>query len=359
MRLLIAIIACGVLGCLPFGGGRPQSAELTAAAHELVLIAQDGYAEIDWIGLRDGEGEQSEAARVLEDYLVSALLQAEVGLALTDTAGGRWVNEGVIALDRGGAELILGGRLQQDGQWMYVRLFLVERVSSKVVASRTVRVPHGEVDDEVALRARGSGGAGDMAPVQAELHLIVRREEGGNDQVIDLAEGLQLQQGDKLQLRFKLHRDVEVHAFLYDSEGALEAVFPQQFVYSGIEQYGPSENGWVTLSESDRVYTFYFLAGSRLLEENSGEFYERAGELIKQRQVDRFNGLDKLDQTLVEFLLRSYQADVTIGVQRGSEGIVLGRPETIVYDDGTRLSSQAEMLKAAPVLVRALSFAVQ
>ncbi len=107
------------------------------------------------------------------------------------------------------------------------------------------------------------------------------------------------------------------------------------------------------------MYTFYFLAGSRLLEENSGEFYERVGELIKQRQVDRFNGLDKLDQTLVEFLLRSYQADVTIGVQRGSEGIVLGRPETIVYDDGTRLSSQAEMLKGAPVLVRALSFAVQ
>ena len=363
MRGFVAIVATTVglaaWGCLPFGGGRPQSAELTAAARELVQVAQGSGATIDWIGLRDGGGDRSEAVKVLDDYLVSALLQAEVALVLADTVGGKWSDGGVLDLNRGEGALVLGGRLQGDAPWMYVRLFLVERDGGKLVATRTVRVPESEVNDEVALRAKANGGADDTIPVQADLHLIVKRAEGGVDEIVELAEGAQLQQGDRLQLRYKLHRDVEVYAFLYDSEGTLEVVVPEQFVYSGIEQYGPSENGWITLQESDRVYTLYFLAGPRLLEENTGELFERLGELIQQRQVDRFNGLENIDQTIVEFLRRSYQEDSVIVVQRGSEGIAVGRPETIVYDDGTRLPSQAEILKGTPVLARALSFSVQ
>lgn len=360
MKILLIVIAMGAWGCLPFGGTPQQSAKLTAAARDLVRIAQETEAPIDWLGLRDGKGNQTEATRVLDDYLVSALIQAEVGLALADTMGVKWRDQTVVALDQGGAaDLVLGGRLQEDMLWMYVRLFLVERQSGKLVAARTVRVPQREVEDEVALRARVSGGAEDAAPVQVELHLIAKREEGGVDRVVALDEGAQLQQGDKLQLRFKLNRDVEVYAFLYDSEGVLEAVFPEQFVYSGIVQYGPSENGWITFNEIDRVYTLYFLAGPRLLEENAGEFYERVAELIQQRQIDRYTGLEKLDQTLVEFLLRSYQEALVLPVLRGDEDIPLGRPETIVFDDGTRLPSQAELLEAAPVLVRALSFSVQ
>ncbi|MEE3259270.1 MAG: hypothetical protein VX293_08665 [Candidatus Latescibacterota bacterium] len=360
MKILLVVIAMGVWGCTPFGGAPQQSAELTAAAQDLVRIAQEAGAPIDWLGLRDGKGNQTEATRVLDDYLVSALIQAEVGLALADTMGGKWRDGTVVALDQGGAaDLVLGGRLQEDALWMYVRLFLVERQSGELVAARTVRVPQREVEDEVALRARISGGVDATVAVQVELHLLAKRQEGGIDRVVALAEGAQLQQGDKLQLRFKLNRDVEVYAFLYDSEGALEAVFPEQFVYSGIAQYGPSENGWITFNEIDRVYTLYFLAGSRLLEENAGEFYERVAELIQQRQVDRFTGLEKLDQTLVEFLQRSYQDAPTLSVQRGGEEIPLGRLETIVFDDGTRLPSQAEILEGAPVVVRALSFSVQ
>ena len=66
-----------------------------------------------------------------------------------------------------------------------------------------------------------------------------------------------------------------------------------------------------------------------------------------------------MDQTLVEFLLRSYQQTQDLTVLREGEEIPQGRPETIVSDDGTRLDSQAEMLEGAPVLVRALSFSVQ
>ena len=78
--------------------------------------------------------------------------------------------------------------------------------------------------------------------MHVELHLIAKREEGGVYRAGELQQGAQLQQGDQVQLRFKLGRDVEVYAFLYDSEGVVEALFPEQFVYSGIDQYGPSEN---------------------------------------------------------------------------------------------------------------------
>ena len=81
--------------------------------------------------------------------------------------------------------------------------------------------------------------------------------------------------------------------------------------------------------------------------------------LMEQRQIDRFAGLEKLDQTLVEFLLRTYQQEWTITVLREGDDIPQGRLETIVFDDGTRLHSQAEILEGAPVLVRALSFSVQ
>ena len=65
MRGFVAIVATTVglaaWGCLPFGGGRPQSAELTAVARELGRVAQGSGATIDWIGLRDGGGDRSEA----------------------------------------------------------------------------------------------------------------------------------------------------------------------------------------------------------------------------------------------------------------------------------------------------------
>ena len=358
MRFLYFFIVAWCAGCLPFGGPPPKSAELPAAARDQVQIARDHASAIDWLGLRDGQGEQTDVTRVLDDHLISALVQSGVELAAADTTGKKWRDGAVVALQAGGAaDLVLGGRLQEDAGWMYVRLFLAERAGGRLVAARTVRVPGDEVTDEVARRDTGSDR--DAAPVQVELHLIAKCEEGGVYRAVELQQGAQLQEGDQVQLRFKLGRDVEVYAFLYDSEGVVEALFPEQFVYSGIDQYGPSENGWITLNEIDRVYTLYFIAGPRLLDENAGEFFDRVGELIEQRQIDRFTGLEKLDQTLVEFLLRSYQQTQTLTVLREGEEIPQGRPETIVFDDGTRLDSQAEMLEGAPVLVRALSFSVQ
>ena len=85
MRCLPLFIVAGRAGSLPFGGPPPKSAELTAAARDLVQIARDHASAIDWLGLRDGQGEQTDATRVLDDYLISALVQSGGELAAADS----------------------------------------------------------------------------------------------------------------------------------------------------------------------------------------------------------------------------------------------------------------------------------
>ena len=297
---------------------------------------------------------QTEETKVLDDYVLSALMRAEVAVGLVDTTGRRWRGEELVGLKQGGsAEVALGGRLEADAPWMYVRMFLVERANGKLLASRTTRILARDVREELSSRQLGTSASDE--PIEVELHLIAKREEGGVAQVVELAEGVQLQQGDRMQLRFKLSRDAEVHAFLCSSTGALETVFGEQFVYSDIVQYGPGENDWIAFNEIDQVYTLYFLAGPRLLAENAGPFFEQFATLVREGQIDRFTGLEQLDKALIEFL----QHPEPLEVLRGEEDISLGRPETIVYDDGNTLSSQAEILTGTPVLVRALSFSVQ
>ncbi len=354
MASLVIALVLSLGGCVPFIGGREQSRQLAAAAQDLVGIVEARKGEVDWLGLRDPAGVQTEETKVLNDYLLSALLRAEVALGLADTTGKRWRNEELVGLKQGGgAALALGGRLEADAPWMYVRMFLVERKSGELVAARTARILERDVRHEVASRQTGTSASD--GPVEVELHLIAKREEGGVAHAVALAEGVQLQQGDQLQLRFKLSLDAEVHAFLCSSDGSLETLFDEQFVYSDIVQYGPGENKWITFNEIDQVYTLYFLAGPQLLAENAGPFYEQFATLVQEGQIDRFIGLEQLDQTLIEFL----QRPEPIAVLRGDEDISLDRPETMVYDDGNTLSSQAEILTGTPVLVRALSFSVQ
>ncbi len=354
MASLVIALALALGGCVPFIGGREQSRQLAAVAQDLVGIVEVREGEVDWLGLRDPAGVQTEETKVLNDYLLSALMRAEIAVGLADTTGKRWRGGELVGLRQGGrAPLALGGRLEADAPWMYVRMFLVERASGELVAARTARLLARDVRHEVASRQLGTGASDE--PVEVDLHLIAKREAGGVAQAVELAEGVQLQQGDQVQLRFKLSRDAEVHAFLCSSAGALETLFDEQFVYSDIVQYGPGENKWITFNEIDQVYTLYFLAGPQLLAENAEPFYEQFATLVREGQIDRFLGLEQLDQALIEFL----QHPEPIAVLRGDDDIALGRPETMVYDDGNTLSSQAEILTGAPVLVRALSFSVQ
>ena len=354
MAGLVIALTLALSGCVPFIGGREQSRQLATAAQDLVAIAEAQEGEVDWLGLRDPAGVQTEETKVLDDYVLSALMRTEVAVGLVDTTGKRWRGEELIGLKQGGsAALALGGRLEADAPWMYVRMFLVERESGELVATRTTRISARDVRQELASRQLGTSASD--GPIEVELHLIAKREEGGVAQVVELTEGAQLQQGDQLQLRFKLSRDAEVHAFLCSSTGALETLFAEQFVYSDIVQYAPGENNWITFNELDQVYTLYFLTGPQLLAENAGPFYEQFATLVRDGQINRFAGLAQLDQALIEFL----QPPEPLEVLRGDEDIPLGRPETMVYDDGNTLSSQAEILTGTPVLIRALSFSVQ
>ena len=354
MTALVIALVLWLGGCVPFIGGGEQSRQLAAAAQDLVEIAEAQEGKVDWLGLRDPAGVQTEETKVLNDYLLSALMRTQVAVGLVDTTGKRWRDEELVGLKQGGhAELALGGRLEADAPWMYVRMFLVERKSGELVAARTARILEQDVRDEVASRELGTGES--YGPTEVDLHLIAKREEGGVAQVVELAEGVQLQQGDQMQLRFKLSQDAEVHAFLCRSDGVRETLFDEQFVYSDIVQYGPGENGWITFNEIDQVYTLYFLAGPQLLAENAEQFYEQFATLVREGQIDRFTGLELLDEALIEFL----QRPEPIAVLRGDEDIDLGRPETMVYNDGSTLSSQAQILTGTPVLVRALSFSVQ
>ena len=354
MTGLVIALVLWLGGCVPFIGGGEQSRQLAAAAQDLVEITEAREGEVDWLGLRDPAGVQTEETKVLNDYLLSALMRTQVAVGLVDTTGKRWRDEELVGLKQGGgAALALGGRLEADAPWMYVRMFLVERKTGELVAARTARISERDVRDEVASRELGTGES--YGPIEVDLHLIAKREEGGVAQIVELAEGVQLQQGDQMQLRFKLSRDAEVHAFLCRSDGVRETLFDEQFVYSDIVQYGPGENGWITFNEIDQVYTLYFLAGPQLLAENAEQFYEQFATLVREGQIDRFVGLELLDQALIEFL----QRPEPIAVLRGDEDIDLGRPETMVYNDGSTLSSQAQILTGTPVLVRALSFSVQ
>ena len=354
MAGLVIVLALWLGGCVPFIGGREQSRQLATAAQDLVEIAAAQEGEVDWLGLRDPAGVQTEETKVLNDYLLSALMRAEVAMGLVDTTGKRWRDEELVGLKQGGrAALALGGRLATDAPWMYVRMFLVERKSGELVAARTARILERDVRHELASRELGTGES--YGPIGVDLHLIAKREEGGIAQIVELTEGVQLQQGDQLQLRFKLSQDAEVHAFVCSSTGALEVLFDEQFVYSDIVQYGPGENAWITFKEIDQVYTLYFLAGPQLLAENAEPFFEQFATLVREGQIDRFTGLEMLDEALIEFL----RFPEPIAILRGGEDISLGRPETFVYDDGNNLSSQAEILTGTSILVRALSFSVQ
>ena len=354
MKILSALMLC-LTGCAMLGREPGDRAELNAVAAD-VLHQLDLEAGFTWVGLRDASGKETEATQAVEEYLISSLVRRGLPFSVVPSEESSWSGEAIPPGERVGP--VLGGRLVEDGAWMYVRLYRVEGVGGRIVQAAARGVAKRHVDDEVAQRARASGTGRDGLPIEVDVHWVALRREGDIRRPVRLVEGESLQEGDELQIRFRLNRDAQVYAFLFSSEGEVISLVPDEFRYSGLPYYGPGENSWVTLSESDRVYTAYFMVGPRLLEENASEFFERLDELVEQRQVDRFVGLDRQDEIVVEFLRRSFPGGIPIEVVRGNEALVEGRSETLVYSDGTRLQSVAEKW-VAPLIVRAVSFSVQ
>ena len=106
------------------------------------------------------------------------------------------------------------------------------------------------------------------------------------------------------------------------------------------------------------MYTLYFIAGARLEEENE-QLFENLADLIQRGVVDRFSGLDQVDAILAEYLSGLLEGEGEVKIIRDPEGIEMGKVETFVYQDGTRLESAAELLSDKGILVRAISFEVE
>ena len=357
MRRCICGLLLFLVGCAALGGRPGSRKELVDAVGE-GLRQLDLTGEIVWVGLRDAAGKETASTQAIEEYILSGLVRMGVSFSMPESVPSTWP-DGVIPWEEGAPERrVLGGQLVEDGSWGYLRLSVVDGARGDRVqaAVRGVEIRH--IEDEVAQRARADGKGDEGLPIEVELHWVVLRSEGDIRRQIELREESTLREGDQLQVRFRLNRDAQVYAFLFSSEGERISLVTDEYRYSGLPYYGPGENSWVTMTEPDRVYTAYFMVGARLLEENSAEFFERLDELVEQRQVDRYMGLEKQDATLVEFVQRSFVNGLPIRVVRGMEEVTPGRVETMVYSDGTRIQSTAEKWNA-PVIVRAFSFSVQ
>ena len=141
MAALVIALALSLGGCVPFIGGREQSRQLATAAQDLVAIVEAREGEVDWLGLRDPAGVQTQETKVLDDYLLSALMRAEVAVGLADTTGKRWRNEELVGLKQGGGRRTRVGRTARSGYPVDVRADVFSR-AEKRRASGNSHHPH-------------------------------------------------------------------------------------------------------------------------------------------------------------------------------------------------------------------------
>ena len=351
--------------CSLLPGIQRHEAELAGAVRELAqtVVELEGDGEIAVLGFRNAEGERDTAAEIIEEYLVSDLVRAGVPLKWVQDEGRKWTKGGPIP-QRYWQDLeatrALGGRLYREGAWAYMRLFVIDTRSGAVVERSTLRMAAADLERQVALRQRHEGSSSARGPVQAELHLLVLRDEGGFPQQVEAVDQGALQTEDRMQLRVTLGTDSQLYAFLYDEDGQVQNVLSNQLVYNGRIQYGPGpgEEDWITLTDTDQVYTLYLLAAQRL-DGDTGELFEKMGALVDEAQVERFIGLEQQDAEVAAYVQRSIGVETALQVVRGEALFERGEEESIIFEDGTLIKSMPLELEGTPALLWALSFKVE
>ncbi|NKB66877.1 MAG: hypothetical protein GKR89_07450 [Candidatus Latescibacteria bacterium] len=363
--LVLGLTLANWLGCALLPGGQRQNAELTGAVGELTGAVGElaGSDKMAVLGFRNAKGERDTAAEIIEENLISDLVGAGIPLQLALGDGKKWSTGNAIP-ERHWQDLestrVLGGRLHREGAWIYLRLFVVDTQSGAVLLKKTQRMDAADLDRQVALREERRGGGGDQGPVQADMTLLVLRDEGGFPQRVEVAEGGALKTGDRLQLRVTLGTDSQLYAFLYDEDGQVQNLLANQLVYSGRIQYGPGsgEEDWLTLSETDQVYTLYLLAARRL-DEDTGELFEKLGALIDEAKVERFTGLNVQDAEVAAYVQRSIGSEEELSIVRGEDLFARGDEESIIFEDGTLVKSAPLQMEGEPALLWAFSFKVE
>ena len=358
----VLALGCGLPG---WGGSRGPGAE--ASLERLLAGWPHQGRTVTIAGFRHADGSTSAETEALDEVLLSAAVRA--GVATRPDAG---ISGSAVAEDLYWGEeaslpddwrelpgdLVAGGQLRVEAPWAYLRLVVADPLTGRVHRDDGARISEGELTRLVRDRmGRLTGSVAEVTrPLEIELHLLVRRDEGGFPERIDFEEGGTLAVEDRIQLRYRARRDCEVFAFLLRSDGSRQQLAGGATIYGGRWYYSPDENGWHTLSEDDRVYTLYFLAAPRI-EEDRSSLWEELDQLQAEGRLERFRGLDLVDAAVSRLLQRTVSAD-TLVIGRGPEGVEAGERERFAYDDGTAFESRGERLRGA-VIARAYSALVR
>ena len=359
---LVLALGCGLAG---WGGSRGPAAE--SSLEQLLAEWPHQGRTVTIAGFRHADGTTSAETEALDEALLSAAVRAGVaaqpdaGIAGSGSAEDLyWTEESSLPDDwrELPGDLVAGGQLRVETPWAYLRLVVADPLTGQVRRDDGTRISEGELTRLVRDRlGRRTGVAPEVArPLEIELHLLVRRDEGGFAERIDFEEGGQLAVEDRIQLRYRSRRDCEVFAFLLRSDGSRQQLAGGGTIYGGRWYYSPDENGWHTLSEDDLVYTLYFLAAPRI-EEDRSPLWEELDQLQSEGRLERFRGLELVDAAVARLLRRTVSAD-TLVISRGPEGVEPGEKERFVYDDGTAFDSRGERLEGA-VIARAYSALVR
>lgn len=358
---LIATTGCGLGWHRP-----PAEPEVVLAAAGLARSVRESAQgrPIAWLGVRAEEGGLTPAGELLDRYLLSALIAEGLAVTVPDSVatGGSWGKEEPVpervwrAVEAG--RLALAGRVHRQGGWNHLQLVLVDPTDGALAGTTTRSLREGAVQRLVAASDRRRDRRDEEEPLVLEVHRLGIRSEGGLARPVAVEPEATLQAGDRLQVRVRARRDCEVWAFLYSSAGEVRELLPSRRVFAGRWEYGPGQDSWLSLGEGSQVYTLYLIAGSRLPEERE-ELWERLTELIEQGQVVRETGLELLDRVLAEFLGRGLKEGAAVTVVRGGDSVRPGTEESFILEDGTPVSSRAEELSGAPLVIRAVSFSVQ
>ena len=328
-------------------------------------------SQVALLGFRDGDGKRTVRTETLDEALVSAALGHDMpvapGVGLLEELRGepalRWSMDSLLPRkwEKIEAPRLLGGQVRLEPPWAYLRLVLVDRGDGTVLRSIRGRVSEGELDRRARALAELRGRTGEVLvsdfSAEVDLHLLVRRVEGEFTQLIEVTEGMALRADDKLQVRFRVSRTCAVWAFLQLSSGERKGVFSGDRVYGARLQHGPGEEEWIDLDRVNEVYTLYFVVAEDLEEERRENLFEEIAELVDNGQLNRFQGIDQVDGLLAGFLQNQIEGSPSVDVLRDGE-MEWGDPEVFTIK-GETFESVPEVLAAAPVLMRALSFEVQ
>ena len=371
---LAGAAALGWCGCGFFAGKPPVEGvgEVLGKMVSGMASAQPADSRVALLGFRDADGKRTLRTETLDEALVSAALSRNLpvapGVGLLEELRGepalRWSMGSL--LPRNWEELdaprLLGGQVRYEPPWAYLRLVLVDRTDGTVLRSVRGRVSEGELDRRgralAALRGRAGEAVVSDFDADVDLHLLVRRVEGEFPQLVEVSEGAVLRDGDQLQVRFRVSRTCAVWAFLQLSSGERKGIFSGDRVYGARLEYGPGEEDWIDLDRVNEVYTLYFVVAEDLENERREDFFEEIAELVDNGRLDRFEGIDRVDAVLAEFLHNQLEGSPSVEVSRSGE-IESGDSEIFTYENGETFESVPEILYAAPVLVRAVSFEVQ